>query len=77
MYLQSSWIMITFKQYHVVANLYHYSWLRLIEPPWDRPFLALISAMSYYLEGLFTKKSQLTFKGGYNKRRDLLTSDLY
>ena len=50
-----------------------YSRLRLIEPPWDRPYLALISGVSYYPARLFSKTSKFTTKGGSNKWRELLT----
>ena len=33
---------------------------RLIEPPGDIPFLALISGVSYYPAGLFSKKTKST-----------------
>ena len=39
-----------------------YSRLRLKEPPRYPPFLALISGVSYYPEGLFNKKSKLLQK---------------
>ena len=48
-----------------------YNKLGLIEPPWDPPFLALISHESYYPAGLFSKKSKLASKSGSNKLRDL------
>ena len=54
----------------------NYSRLRLIEPPWDRPYLVLISGVSYYPAGLFSKNSEFITKGGSNKRRELLTGEL-
>ena len=53
-----------------------YSRLGLIEPPRDRPFLALISGVSFYPAGLFSKISKLAVKSDSNKRRDLLTGEL-
>ena len=38
--------------------------------------MSLISGVSYYPAGLFSKKSELAAKSGSNKRRDLLTGEL-
>ena len=53
-----------------------YSRLRLIEPPEDWPYLALISGVSYYPAGLFSKNSKFITKGGSNKRCELLIGEL-
>ena len=53
--------------------MYTYSGRRLIEPAQDQPFLALISGLTDYPAGLFSKKSKLAFKSGPNKLRALLT----
>ena len=53
-----------------------YSRLLLIEPPWDRPFLALLSGTSYYPAGLLSNETKLALKCGSNKPWDLLTGKL-
>ena len=65
-----------YKQLLYVVSNCTYSRLRLIEPPWDRPYLALISGVSYYPVCLFSKNSEFITKGGSNKRRELLTGEL-